>query len=140
VRKKSGTLYAMELEHFNPIQEQQEVILAAPPHKLTSLPKFSFIPPELLKKTDGPRERCAFIGMILGAVAMISWIVILFGVVYSLAGITLSIIGLRSLRQKWARTGLIFSIIGLILSVWYIFAAYQGMINYNYFTSEFWSR
>lgn len=107
------------------------------------LPKLSFIPSDLLKKTDAPNghgvhERCALFGLILGAIAVVSWVVILFGVVYSIIGIILSIIGLKSARQKWAMIGLALSIIGLLLSVWYVFAVYNGMINYNYFTSEFW--
>lgn len=124
----------MEGEYLNPIQNQE-----------ASTPKLSFIPSELLKKIEGTdehgmHERCALFGLILGAIAVVSWIVILFGVVYSIVGIVLSAIGLKSSRKKWAQIGLGLSILGLILSIWYIYAAYNGMINYNYFTSEFWSK
>lgn len=129
----------MESELFNQIQKPEEQVSSAsgPQQKL------SFIPSELLKKIEGDgghglHERCALYGLILGAIAVVSWIVILFGVVYSILGIILSIIGLKSARQKWAKIGLALSIIGLLLSVWYVYAAYNGMINYNYFTSEFW--
>lgn len=129
----------MENELYNQIQKPEEHGLS----EVNTTQKLSFVPSELLKKIDGTGghrlyERCALFGLILGAIAMVSWIVILFGVVYSVLGIMLSIIGLKSARQKWAKIGLVLSIIGLLLSVWYVFAAYNGMINYNYFTSEFW--
>lgn len=113
------------------------------PIETRPIPKLSFIPSDLLKKIEGNgehglHERCALFGLILGSIAVVSWIVILFGVVYSILGIILSIIGLKSARQKWAKIGLTLSVIGLLLSVWYVYAAYNGMINYNYFTSEFW--
>ena len=101
--------------------------------------------PELLKKIEGNdkhglHERCALFGLILGAIAVVSWIVILFGVVWSILGIVFSVIGLKSSRKKLAQIGLGLSILGLVLSIWYIYAAYSGMINYNYFTSEFWTK
>ncbi len=107
--------------------------------------KISFVPPDLLKKIEGEgghglHERCALFGLILGAIAVVSWIVILFGVVYSILGIILSVIGLKSARQKWAKIGLGLSVLGLVLSVCYVLAVYNGMINYNYFTSEFWAK
>jgi len=110
-----------------------------------SLSDISFIPSELIKKSEvlKPsrfREKSALAGMILGIFAVISWVVIIFGVFYSVTGIVFSIIGLKSEHQKLARIGLGLSILGFILSIWYVLAAYQGAINYNYFTSEFWGR
>lgn len=129
----------MEGDNLNQTQGTSE----QPAVETKPLPKLSFVPSDLLKKIEGNgehglHERCALFGLILGAIAVVSWIVILFGVVYSILGIILSIIGLKSARQKWAKIGLGLSILGLILSVWYVLAVYNGMINYNYFTSEFW--
>lgn len=134
----------MENELFNQIQKHGEVTPSATLPETKPLPHLSFIPSELFKKTEetpprGMRDKCALLGMILGAVAVISWVVILFGVLYSIFGIIFSIVGLKSTRSKWAKIGLGLSIIGLVLSLWYVFAAYKGMINYNYFTSEFWA-
>lgn len=137
----------MEGEPFNPIQtpaQTQAGVTHAPASSETSsMPALSFIPSELLKKMANSEphtghDRCALFGLILGAIAVVSWIVILFGVVYSVVGIVLSVIGLKSAHQKWAKVGLGLSVLGLILSVWYVLAAYRGMVNYNYFTSEFW--
>lgn len=133
----------MDAELFNQIQKQETQTPAPTPSSPTPLPKLSFVPEELLRKMEdeaprGSHDRCALFGLILGAIAVVSWIVILFGVVYSIAGIVLSVIGLKSAHQKWAKIGLGLSVLGLILSVVYVFAVYNGMINYNYFTSEFW--
>ena len=129
----------MENEPFNQIQKPEEQTST----EIKTQPKLSFVPSDLLKRIEGNgehglHERCALFGLILGGIAVVSWIVILFGVVYSILGIILSVIGLKSARQKWAKIGLGLSILGLILSVWYVLAVYNGMINYNYFTSEFW--
>lgn len=129
----------MEGENLNQTQNTSEQTAVEP----KPIPKLSFIPSELLKKIEGPNghglhERCALFGLILGAIAVVSWIVILFGVVWSILGIVFSAIGLKSSRKKLAQIGLGLSILGLVLSIWYIYAAYSGMINYNYFTSEFW--
>lgn len=131
----------MDGEPFNQTQNTSE----QPTVETKPLPKLSFVPLDLLKKIEGNgghglHERCALFGLILGAIAVVSWIVILFGVVYSILGIIISIIGLKSARQKWAKIGLALSIIGLLFSVLYVFAVYSGMINYNYFTGEFWTR
>jgi hypothetical protein len=133
----------MEGELFNQIQKQEEVTPTGALPETKQLPPLSFIPSELFKKGEGDkprgmRDKCALLGMILGVLAVVSWIVILFGILYSILGIILSVIGLKSTRKKWARIGLTLSIIGLILSFWYVFAAHKGMVNYNYFTSEFW--
>ena len=133
----------MENELFNQTQKPEEQTPTQASSETKPLPKLSFIPSDLLKKIEGNgehgiHERCALFGLILGAIAVVSWVVILFGVVYSIFGIILSVIGLKSARQKWAKIGLGLSVLGLILSVWYVLAVYNGMINYNYFTSEFW--
>ncbi len=135
----------MEGEFFNPIQKQGEPMSGSTSPETKSLPKFSFIPPELIKKIEGGKPRdirniFALTGMIFGALSVISWIVMLFGVLYSVFGIVLSIMGLNSARKKWARIGLVLSIIGLILSLWYVFAVHEGVVNYNYFTNGFWRR
>ncbi|MBI5799079.1 MAG: hypothetical protein HZB10_04075 [Candidatus Yonathbacteria bacterium] len=134
----------MEGELLNQIQKPAEKGLAQAPLETKSLPIISFVPSELLMKIEGgefrdSHDRCALFGLVLGVMAVVSWIVILFGVVYSVAGIALSVIGLKSTHQKWAKIGLGLSVLGLVLSVSYVLAAYNGMINYNYFTSEFWT-
>lgn len=131
----------MEGDSFNTIKREDARPLIATTPPAVSLPNLSFITDDLAKKYEGPlgvREKCANAGLILGSLALVSWIVILFGIFYSLAGIALSVAGLKSSRSKYARVGLVFSVIGFIASFWYAFAAYRGMINYNYFTSEFW--
>ncbi|MBI5077747.1 MAG: hypothetical protein HZB11_00020 [Candidatus Yonathbacteria bacterium] len=133
----------MEGELFNQIQKQEEVTPAGALPETKPFPHLSFIPSGLLKKKEGDeprgtRDKCALFGMILGILAVVSWVVILFGILYSILGIILSVIGLKSTRKKWARIGLTLSVIGLIISIWYVFAARNGVINYNYFTSEFW--
>jgi len=145
-RKKVGVgvhYKHMEGDSFSSTQKQDASVVT-PSFAPKQIPELSFIPEELLGKkgngASGTRERCALIGMILGIVAVVSWIVIIFGVVYSIAGIILSIVGLKSNRKKWASIGLSLSILGLVFSLWYAYAAYQGRVNYNYFTSEFWSK
>ncbi|MBI5400631.1 MAG: hypothetical protein HZB12_00730 [Candidatus Yonathbacteria bacterium] len=131
----------MEGDSFNTIQRGYVRPSIATTPLVASSPKLSFITDDLVKKYEEPlgvREKCANAGLVFGSLALVSWIVILFGIFYSLAGITLSVVGLKSNRFKYARMGLVFSVIGLIASFWYAFAAYRGIINYNYFTSEFW--
>lgn len=134
----------MEGDSFNTIQTEGTPAPVSTTPEASSLPRLSFIPAELEKEVAtgplGVREKCALAGLVLGALAVFSWIVILFGVFASLAGIALSVIGLKSNRSKYAKIGLALSIVGLIGSLWYVFAAYSGMINYNYFTSEFWAK
>lgn len=131
----------MEGELYNTIQKQSEPMTARVPQE-EALPPLSFIPAELLSKVAttpaGHREKCALLGLGLGALAIISWIVVLFGVFFSIFGIVLSVIGLKSNYKKYAKIGLGLSIVGFVASAWYVFAAYHGMINYNYFTSDFW--
>ena len=134
----------MEGELFNAIQKQENIASADAPREVKPSPEFSFVPPELLKKetakTQGfcVREKCAVVGAVFGGIALVSWVVILLGILAAIAGIALSIVGLKSSSPKYARIGLGLSIVGLIAALLYAFAAYQGMINYNYFTSEFW--
>lgn len=136
----------MEGELFNTIQKQENGATAEPSREVKPSPEFSFVPPELLKKegirTQGQgfcvREKCAVVGAVFGGLALVSWVVILFGILVATAGIALSIVGLKSKSSKYARIGLGLSIVGLVAALLYAFAAYQGMINYNYFTSDFW--
>lgn len=105
--------------------------------------KISFITPELLQKIENTRshkgrEVCAYSGFVLGVMSLFSWVIILLGVLWSVTGIVLSTVGLRSSHQKLARIGLVLSVVGLIFSVSYVYAVYDGMVNYDYFTNEFW--
>jgi hypothetical protein len=106
----------MEGELFNTMQKP-----TGAPQFLKQFPEISFIPPETtedrLHHEKGFPEKGAIIGLV--------------GIIFSLSG-------LKSAHPKCARTGLIISTIGLIASFGYAFAAYSGMINYNYFTTEFW--
>lgn len=137
----------MEGELFNTIQNQENGATAEHSREVKPSPEFSFVPPELLKKdgiqTQGQgfcvREKCAVVGAVFGGLALVSWVVILFGILAATAGIALSIVGLKSKSSKYARIGLGLSIVGLVAALLYALAAYQGMINYNYFTSDFWS-
>ena len=142
----------MEGELFNAIQKQENVTPAEVSRGASPLPKLSFVPPELLKKdlsgavsaqvgtmgAQGLRGKCAVGGVVFGGLSLICWVVIIFGILASSAGIALSVAGLRSNSSKYARIGLGLSIFGVVAALLYAFAAYQGMINYNYFTSDFW--
>lgn len=145
----------MEGEIFNAIRKQENAALADASHEGNPLPELLFIPSELLKKDllagsskkvslkefhlfHNPREVCAAASIVFGVTSLISWIVILFGLLSSISGVILSLVGLKSDGSKYARIGLGLSIVGLVASLLYAFAAYQGMINYNYFTTEFW--
>lgn len=106
-----------------------------------SLPKLSFIPSDLITEhngTVGVREKCAYAGLVIGGISVVSWVVILLGILVSVTGLTLSFLGLSSSRAKHARIGAVLSFFGLVASLSYAFAIYQGKVNYNYFTSEFW--
>ena len=104
--------------------------------------KISFVPREMRTErgglSRGRREKCAIAGLAIGVLALISWVVILPGIFISIAGVTLSFIGFKSSYLKYARIGLILSLLGGFASLWYMIAIYTGMINYNYFTNEFW--
>ncbi|MDO8604502.1 MAG: hypothetical protein Q7K40_03875 [bacterium] len=133
----------MDNEHLYITKKEDNQVDSTKTYSTVPFPEISFIPPELLKnKADshalGVHEKCALVGVALGVLAVFSWVVLLFGVLYSAVGIILSIIGLRSTRKKLAKIGLALSILGLVLSILYIFAISQGIINFNYFTSEFW--
>jgi len=111
--------------------------------KFSALPQFSFVPVNLFKKKEEAgfsniNDGLAVAGLIFGAVAAVSWIVIAFGFIFSSIGITLSVLGLKSGNQKFARIGLGLSVFGFICALWYALAVYQGVVNYNYFTNEFW--
>lgn len=133
----------MEAETTNQMENLRAQMYTAQYSDTQALPEFSLIPDELLKKEEPVGEyrgkaRCAIIGAILGAAALVSWVVILFGFLYSMFGIVFSLIGLKSSRQKYARLGLGLSLVSLLFTSLYAFAVYKGMINYNYFTTEFW--
>ena len=114
------------------------------PLEVKTQPEFSFIPEAILreKTTSEPttwiRNKCALIGLVFGGLAVVSWVVIIFGIFYAVAGIILSVVGLKSNYPKYARAGLALSVVGLVASFWYAIAVHQGTVNYNYFTSDFW--
>lgn len=132
----------MEGEPYNTMQSSPEKTHIESAPKSMTLPEISFLPESLLNKKEisstSMRDRCALIGLVVGVLAVISWIVMLFGAVFAIIGIALSTLGLKSNYKKHARIGLVLSLVGLSASFWYLFAASHGMINYNYFTSEFW--
>lgn len=132
----------METESFKIIKKQEEATLTPASFEVNPSSNISFVPPDLFPKKEergplGAPEWCAIAGLTLGAIALISWVVILLGTAFAILGIIFSVKGLRSSRSKIARIGLMLSILGLIFSLLYAFSAYNGMINYNYFTSEF---
>lgn len=127
----------MEGDTFNTIQAEVNQV----PTAVASLPKLSFVPDDLMKKYEGPmglREKCARAGLVAGGISLVSWVVIVFGVVTSIIGAGFSIAGLRSARAKHAKIGLVLSVVGLAASFGYAFAISQGKVNYDYFVNEFW--
>lgn len=126
----------MEEETFNTIQKQEENSFKA------SFPGISFTAPNMGESMPVPsfnvREKCALVGVMLGCISIISWTVIVLGVTVSLVGIIFSILGIKSPRPKIARIGLALSILGGAATVLYVVLIYAGVINYNYFTNEFW--
>lgn len=128
----------MEEETFTAIQKQGQE--GAP--SAVSFPEISFTPPKEGESGSFPsfntREKCAFAGIVFGCISVISWTVIVLGVAVSLIGIILSVVGIKSPRSKLARTGLILSIAGGIATIVYVVLISAGIINYNYFTNEFW--
>lgn len=128
----------MEEDTFNTLQKQrQEEVPSA-----VSFPGISFTPPQEGESGSFPsfdiREKCAFAGLVFGCISIISWTVIVLGVVISFMGIIFSIVGRKSPRSKLARIGLVLSIAGGAATILYIVLIYAGIINYNYFTNEFW--
>lgn len=104
-------------------------------------PDISFAPQDATVQRKGGasvRERCATAGVVLGGVAIVFWFVIVVGIIASLAGIFCSLAGRNSSRAKYARIGLILSIVGGVVAFIYMLVIYMGLINYNYFTNELW--
>lgn len=134
----------MENELSDKVENKEVDTFPSVPPEAPKLANISFSPEAFLKKTNGEtphgyREWLAFAGLILGVVSVFSWIVLLFGFLYSILGIIFSSIGLKSTyHTKIARTGLGLSVAGFLFSLIYIIAVYQGSVNYNYFTTEFW--
>lgn len=82
-------------------------------------------------------SRCAIVSVVLGSISLVSWVVMIFGLFTSVLGIIFGIMGLKSTtRAKYARLGLILSIIGFLAALLYAYTASRGMINYSYFTTE----
>mgnify|MGYP001569458730 CR=1 len=128
----------MEEETFNTIQKQgQEEMPSA-----ISFPNISFLPPQegesRFFRFSDIREKYAFAGLVFGCLSVISWTVIALGVVVSLAGILFSVAGFKSSHPRPARIGLVLSVAGGVATILYIVLIYAGIINYNYFTNEFW--
>lgn len=132
------TVNNMEEETFNTIQKQEQEESPS----VASFPGISFTPPQEGGLGHFPsfdvREKCAFVGVVLGCISIISWTVIILGVAVSLIGIIFSILGIKSPRPKIARIGLVLSIAGGVATILYIVLISAGVINYNYFTNEFW--
>ena len=132
----------MEGNFYNTIQKNEEQGTVGGVGRASSLPDISFVPKEITKMgesaTGGFRDKSALGGVLFGGLSVFSWVVILLGVFCSVAGIAFSTLGLKSRYAKYARIGIVLSVVGLVASFGYAFAAYQGMINYNYFTTEFW--
>lgn len=131
----------MEEKLFSVIQKQKSAVSIDDTYKAKRLPEFSFIPSELLEKettSHAVREKCAIASIVIGGISLLSWVVILFGILVSMFGVLLSVVGLRSNNSKYARVGLMLSLIGLAAAFLYAFAASKGIVNYNYFTTEFW--
>lgn len=100
-----------------------------------SLLKLSFIP-EQLEEGRGLRERCAIASVVFGGISLVSWVVMIFGVLSSVIGIILGILGVKSKHPEHARVGLTLSIIGLVVVSIYTYAAARGLIYFSYFTTQ----
>lgn len=69
------------------------------------------------EKNDGAYNGCAITGMILGILSIVLCCTLWFDLLISVAGVVLSIIGLKSYQYKGCSiAGLICSIIGMLLS------------------------
>ena len=120
------------------IDSVQKVLPVSPEQKTQdteSVLNLSFIPPELEGKR-GIREKCAIASVVFGGISLISWVVMLLGIIISLTGVVLGIIGLKSSQKRKAKIGLVLSVIGFIAVFLYAFAAASGMIHYSYFTTQ----
>lgn len=128
----------MEEETFNTIQKQEREEMPS----AISFPEISFIPPKEGESwplySFGIREKYAFVGLVFGCLSIIFWTVIALGVAVSLGGVLFSFAGLKSSHSKLARIGLVLSVAGGVATILYIVLIYAGIINYNYFTNEFW--
>lgn len=105
-------------------------------------PDISFISSEIGAQGErfSPQLRGTFAtaGMVVGGIAIVSWFVIVIGILVATAGVVLSFLGIKSAQARRARIGLILSAIGGFATIAYIIAIYAGLINYNYFTNELW--
>lgn len=134
----------MEEGLFNVIQKQAGAGASAPfSPSSNQFSNISFSPqvaPAASTKIS-PRMRDIFAttGLIFGGVAVVSWFVIVVGILATLVGTSLSFLGRTSMsKARRAKIGLILSIIGGLLTLLYMAAIYAGLINYNYFTNELW--
>ena len=132
----------MEGELYSTIQKQElqgvTTIPASP-----KFPDISFGPPVEGVSLQGwmsprVREVCAMIGIVIGAIALVAWLVIVLGILLASLGLIFSYLGLMSSRTRRARIGLYFSLTGGLLSVLHMLAVYAGLINYNFFTNDLW--
>ncbi len=130
----------MEREFFNDTQKLEKGSISADLERKFS--EISFTPSshgkDITPSANGLLEKYAVIGLVAGVIAIFSWIVIMIGVLAAIIGIIFSVLGLKSANPKYARIGLGLSVVGLISSVLYFLAVYNSMINYDYFTNEFW--
>lgn len=134
----------MEEGLFKTIQKQAETGASTPfspaSHQFSNISFSPQVAPAAGTKIS-PRMRDIFAttGLIFGGVAVISWFVIVIGILATLVGASLSFLGRTSTsKARWAKTGLILSIVGGLFTLLYMAAIYAGLINYNYFTNELW--
>lgn len=125
----------MEEEHVNVIQNSGLRSGGEERRDQKSLLSLSFIPPELEGKR-GVCEKCAIASVVFGGMSLVTWVIMILGLLMSVVGIVLGIFGLKSQHPKHARIGLILSVIGLLAVILYAVSAARGMIHYSYFTTQ----
>lgn len=101
----------------------------------------SFVPESIARGTETSPEkhaRYALIGVVFGALSLVSFFVIALSIVFASFGALFSLLGIHSSRGRIARAGVTLSLVGGLAAIIYMVAVYMGVINYNYFTNELW--
>lgn len=76
----------------------------------------------------------AIASLVLGLVSLVGWLIPLCGFPLSVTGLVLGILARDSARKGMAITGIVFSIIALVLSIINaVFGAYMGLTGYKNF-------
>ena len=79
-------------------------------------------------KDNTNRNGAATAGLVLGIIAVIAWIIPLFGAPISIVGLVQSVRGQKSLNKGKATAGLVLNIIGLVATIINAtIGAYQNM-------------